>query len=151
MVVALLVNWFLSVFIKKAVKKIVGKRIQEKSKKRVETLISIFGGTSKFMIGIVALLMILPEFGVNIGALLAGMGVAGLAVGMAAREIISDFIAGVFILLENLYSVGDKVQITGIEGTVEEITLRRTIIKDGEGVLHSIPNSQIKTVARKPK
>ena len=71
-----------------------------------------------------------------------------LAVGMAARGIVADFIFGIFILLEGQYDIGDKVKIVGLEGIVEEITLRRTIIKDKEGAFHYIPNSQIKIVSR---
>jgi len=123
--------------------------MKEDKRKRAETLISIFGGTLKFTISIIALLMILSEFGVNIGPLLAGAGLVGLAVGMASREIVSDFLSGLFIILEDQYHVGDKVKIAGIEGEVKEITLRRTIIKDEGGLVHSIPNGQIKTVAKK--
>ncbi|MDP1538616.1 MAG: mechanosensitive ion channel, partial [bacterium] len=92
-----------------------------------------------------------PELGVNIAPILAGLGLMGLAVGMAARDIISDFISGLFILLEGQYYVDDKVKISGIEGVVKEITLRRTIIRDDTGVLHSFPNSQIKLVSKKEK
>lgn len=147
--VAYLISRFLKVFIEKIIKKQIKDRVNEEQRKKAQTLISVFGGTLKFIIWIVAFLMILPEFGINIAPILAGLGLVGLAVGMAARDIISDFISGLFILLENQYCVGDKVKISGIEGVVEEITLRRTTIKDGEGVLHSIPNSQIKTVAKK--
>jgi len=149
LVAAFLANWLLKVFIEKMVKRIVGDKIREAGRKRAETLISIFGGTAKFAIGIIALLMILPEFGINIGALLAGVGLIGLAVGMASREIISDFLAGLFVILEDQYHVGDKVKIAGIEGEVEEITLRRTVIRDATGLIHLIPNGQIKTVAKK--
>ncbi|MDI6883210.1 MAG: mechanosensitive ion channel [Patescibacteria group bacterium] len=152
LIAASLVNRFLATFIKKFVKKqIKDKTSEEKRRKRAETLISVFYGTTEFIIWIVAILMILPEFGINIAPILAGLGVAGLAVGMAAREIISDFISGLFIILESQYSVGDKVKIAGIEGEVKMITLRRTIIKEGTGILHSIPNSQIKLVSKKLK
>lgn len=149
LVAAYLINRFLKIFVEKAIKKIIGDKTQEAERKRAKTLIGVFGGTLKFIIWIVAFLMILPEFGINIAPILAGLGLVGLAVGMAARDIISDFISGLFILLEGQYCVGDKVKISGIEGVVQEITLRRTILKDGEGVFHSIPNSQIKVVAKK--
>ena len=126
-------------------------RSQEVEIKRAKTLISIFGGSLKFIIWIVAFLMILPEFGINIAPILAGIGLLGLAVGMAARDIISDFISGLFILLEDQYCIGDKVKVSGIEGIVQEITLRRTILRNGEGVFYSIPNSQIKIVAKNLK
>lgn len=149
---AFLINRFLQVLIEKIVKRTVEKRVDElENKKRADTLISIFGGTLNFIIWIAALLMILPEFGVNIAPILAGVGLLGLAVGMGARDIISDFISGIFILLEDQYRIGDEVKITGIEGRVSEITLRRTTIRSEDNVFHSIPNSQIKVVAKKSK
>lgn len=148
-VVAFLVNRVLKVFIGKIVKKIVGNINKEASKKRFQTLISVFEGTANFVVGIVALLMILPEFGIDIGALLAGAGLIGLAVSMGSREIIADFMSGLFIILENQYQVGDEVNIAGIEGKVKAISLRRTVIKDELGTIHLIPNSQIKIVAKK--
>jgi small conductance mechanosensitive channel len=149
LIAALIIHWFFKAFIGKIVKRVTGEKRGEAENKRAKTLISVFQGTANFIIGIVAILMILPEFGVNIGALLTGVGLLGLAVGMASKEIISDFLSGFFILLENQFQVGDKVKIAGIEGEVKEITLRRTIIKDEKGLLHAIPNSQIKVVAKK--
>lgn len=149
LVVAFLVDQFLKVIIGRAVKKISGNKIEKAGKKRAETLISVFGGTSKFIIWIIALLMVLPEFGINIGALLAGVSLIGLAVGMASREIISDFISGFFIVLEDQYYVGDKVKIAGVEGIVREITLRKTVLEDEAGLLHLIPNGQIKIIAKR--
>jgi len=75
----------------------------------------------------------------------------GLAMGMAAKDILADFIAGLFILLEGQYYVGDKIKISGLEGEVKEITLRRTIIRDEAGIIHSFPNSQIKLFSKKEK
>jgi len=146
---AYLLNRFLQIFIGKIIQKHLADKISEERKKRVETLISILAGTLRFVIYIIAILMILPEFGINIAPILAGLGLAGLAVGMAARDIISDFISGIFIVLENQYQIGDKVKIAGIEGKVKEMTLRRTIIIDENKICHSFPNSQIKLVSKK--
>ncbi len=143
---------FFNIFVQSFIKKIVLKNIKtknKKAKKRTETLISIFVGTLRFVIAIAVLLMILPEFGVNIAALLAGVGVIGLAIGMASREIVADFLSGIFILIEDQYCIGDRIKVLNIEGEVTEITLRRTSIKDDTGLLHSICNSQIKTIAKK--
>lgn len=148
---AYLANYFLRIFIKKGINKRIINNINGEKRKRAETLISVFGGTLSFIIWIVAVLMILPEFGINIAPILAGLGLVGLAVGMAAKDILADFIAGLFILLEGQYYVGDKVKISGLEGEVREITLRRTIIKDETGVIHSFPNSQIKLFSKKEK
>lgn len=146
---AYLVNQFFEIFIRKIIKKNQVGEIKEDRKKRIETLLSVFGVTSRFIIYIIALLMIFPEFGINIAPILAGLGLAGFAVGMAARDVISDFISGIFIILENQYQIGDKVKIYGIEGKVKEISLRRTVIVDENGFSHSIPNSQIKLVSKK--
>ena len=148
---AYLLNRFLQVFIEKIIQKNLADKINQERKKKVETLISVFGGTIRFVIYIVAVLMILPEFGINIAPILAGLGLAGLAVGMAARDIISDFISGIFIILENQYQIGDKIKIVGIEGEVKELTLRRTVIVDENNICHSVPNSQIKLVSKKAK
>ncbi len=149
LIAAFFINYFLRTFIKKVINKKIQEKINGNKKKRAETLISVFGGTLSFIIWVTAVLMILPEFGVNIAPVLAGLGLMGLAVGMAARDIIADFISGLFILLEGQYYVGDKIKISNIEGEVREITLRRTIIKDETGVFHSFPNSQIKLVSKK--
>ncbi len=117
-------------------------------KDRVDTLIGIFSGTSKFVVSVLAVLLILPEFGVNIAALLAGIGVLGLAVSLAAQGIVTDFLSGIFIIIEDQYMIGDKIRVTGVEGTVREMSLRRTLIEDDSGVMHAIPNGQIKNVAK---
>jgi len=146
---AYLIDHFLQIFVKKIIQgRLVGK-VDTDRKKRIETLTSVFSGTLKFIIYIIAILMILPEFGINITPILSGLGLAGLAVSMAARDLISDFISGIFIVLEDQYQLGDEVIIAGIKGKVKEMTLRRTIIVDENNICHSIPNSQIKLVSKK--
>ena len=149
LIAAFFSNIFLKVFIERIIKKRIGDKIKAIKRKRIETLTGILGTTLKFIIWITALLMILPEFGINIAPILAGAGLIGLAVGMASRDIISSFISGFFIILEDQYNIGDRVKIAGIEGEVKEITLRKTIIKDEKGVFHFIPNNQVKTVSKK--
>jgi small conductance mechanosensitive channel len=150
LIVTSLISRFLKVFIKKIVTKQIRDSIPaEEERKRIETLVSVFEGTLKFVIWIVALLMILPEFGINPTPILASLGVVGLAIGMAAKGIVIDFISGIFIILENQYHLGDEVKIAGLEGKVKEITLRRTIIQDKDGIIHSIPNGKVVTVSKK--
>lgn len=149
LIVAYFINRFLKIFVEKTIEKVVKDAIDgEDKKKRVKTLISIFTGTLKFIVSILALLMILPEFGINIAPILASLGLMGLAVGMAAQNVIADFIAGIFILLEDQYRIGDRIKILEVEGVVEELSLRRTVLKDGQGNVHSVPNSQIKMVTK---
>jgi small conductance mechanosensitive channel len=94
----------------------------------------------------IAVLMVLTEFGVEIGPAVAGLGVVGIAVGFGAQTIIRDWLAGIFIVLENQYSEGDVVRIAGVDGVVEGFSLRRTTLRDLDGTVHTVPNGQI-TVA----
>src|SRR6476661_6713411 len=86
-------------------------------------------------------------FQINIEPLLASAGIAGLAIGFGAQTLVKDVINGFFILLEDQYHLGDVVQISGVKGTVEDMSLRRTALRDGDGTLHFIPNSEIKVVS----
>lgn len=150
LVITGLINRFLRSFIIKMVKRQIKNNIpQEEERKRIETLVTVFEGTLKFIVWVIAILMILPEFGLNIAPILAGVGVVGLAIGMAARDIVSDFISGLFIILENQYHIGDNIKVAGLEGKVKEITLRRTIIEDKGGTFHSIPNGKITIVSKR--
>jgi len=150
LIVANLINRFLRNIIKKTIEKQIQNNISEQEKRmRIETLIVVFEGALKFIIWAVALLMILPEFGLEIAPILASVGVMGLAVGMAAKDIISDFIAGLFIILENQYCIGEEIKVAGVEGKVKEITLRKTIIESSDGSTHSIPNSKVTVISKK--
>ncbi len=150
LIVANLINRFSKTIIKKTIEKQVQNNISEQEKRmRIETLIAVFEGTLKFIIWVIALLMILPEFGLEIAPILASVGVMGLAVGMAAKDIISDFIAGLFIILENQYCIGEEIKVAGVEGKVKEITLRKTIIESNDGSVHSIPNSKVTVISKK--
>lgn len=114
---------------------------------QVRTLASVITSISVFIIVFVAALEILPLLGLNLGPLLASAGVAGLAIGFGAQTLVHDFINGFFILLENQYDIGDKIRIAGVSGTVEEMTLRRTVLRDDDGTLHTVPNSQVTIVS----
>jgi small conductance mechanosensitive channel len=92
---------------------------------------------------VVALLMILDEFAISIGPAIAGLGVVGIAVGFGAQTLIRDWLAGVFIILENQYSAGDVVRISGVDGVVEDFSLRRTTLRDLDGTVHTVPNGSI--------
>ncbi len=111
--------------------------------KRVDTLGHVIYRTILLVAVLIGLLTILPEFGVNIGALLAGAGLLGLAVGFGAQSLVKDMINGMFILVENQYGKGDVVNIAGVGGLVEDVNLRRTILRDLEGAVHSIPNGEV--------
>jgi small conductance mechanosensitive channel len=114
---------------------------------QLKTLAGIVYSAGVFIIIFNALLQILPVFGINIGPLLASAGVAGLAIGFGAQTLVKDVINGFFILMENQYEVGDVIRTGGITGTVESMTLRKTLIRDDQGALSTIPNSTITVVS----
>jgi moderate conductance mechanosensitive channel len=114
---------------------------------QVRTLASVLTSIGVFIILFVAALEVLPLLGLNLGPLLASAGVAGLAIGFGAQTLVHDFINGFFILLENQYDLGDKIRIAGVAGTVEDMTLRRTVLRDDDGTVHTVPNSQITIVS----
>jgi len=89
----------------------------------------------------------LSALDVNLAPLLASAGVVGIAIGLAAQNIVKDMLNGILILIEDQFNVGDVVRIAGLSGTVEAMTLRKTTVRDGDGTLYMIPNSQITTVA----
>jgi len=122
-----------------------GDRTEEESKLRLRTLSKVVARAGAVVILAVVVLMILQSFGIDITPVLAGAGVAGIAIGFGAQSLIKDILNGFFILLEDQFVEGDFVSIKGKEGTVEDFSLRRTILRDFKGDTHIIPNSQIKT------
>lgn len=114
---------------------------------QVRTLASVLNSIGIFIIVFVASLEILPLLGLNLGPLLASAGVAGLAIGFGAQTLVHDFINGFFILLENQYGIGDSIRIAGVKGTVEGMTLRHTELRDDDGTVHIVPNSQVTIVS----
>ena len=147
LIAALVINRIFKFLIAKAIRTVIEKSNGKIQGQRIKTLSKVFTSTLKVVIWIIAILMILPEFGVNPTPLLAGAGLVGLAIGMGAKNLIQDYLAGLFILLEDQYRVGEEVEILGKKGEVVDLNLRRTVIKDSEGNLHYLPNGQIKTAS----
>jgi small-conductance mechanosensitive channel len=114
---------------------------------QVRTLASVIRATGIGFIIFLAALEVLPLLGFKLEPLLASAGVAGVAIGLAAQTIVKDCLNGVLILVEDQYNVGDKVRLAGLSGIVESLSLRKTTVRDGDGTLYIIPNSQITTVA----
>jgi moderate conductance mechanosensitive channel len=121
-----------------------GDQTQEEIKKRADTLSSVITTTIQILIIFMFMLMALAEFNINITAFLTGAGVLGLAVGFGAQSLVKDVISGLFILMENQYRKGDVIKIAEVSGVVEEINLRRTILRDMDGINHVIPNGEIR-------
>jgi small conductance mechanosensitive channel len=145
-------------YVIKHLKKIILKRLEVKegskaqeTEKRVETLINILHSVGKVIIWVVFLMIILKKFGVDIGPILAGAGIIGLAVGFGSQELVRDFISGFFILLENQIRVGDVAIINGTGGLVESIELRTTNLRDFTGTTHVFQNGKINTISNMTK
>jgi len=156
LIIALIVNKIGKFLIEKTIRELVkpdrqAADYEEAEKKRENTLIKVFDSILKIAILVVIILTILPELGININGLLAGAGIIGLAVGLGARALIQDFLAGIFIILENVYRIGDSVCLDNTCGTVQDITLRKTVLRDLDGVEHHIANGTIKKASNRSK
>lgn len=111
--------------------------------RRVTTLGQLLVRIAAAVIVVVATLMVLGVFSVDIGPAVAGLGIAGLAIGFGAQALIKDWLSGIFIVAENQYNAGEHVRIAGVEGVVEDFSLRRTMLRDADGTVHHVPNGQI--------
>lgn len=114
---------------------------------QVKTVSQVIRATGLTVIGVITGLQFLDAVGINLGPLLASAGIAGVAIGLAAQNIVKDVLNGILILVEDQFNVGDTVRIAGLAGTVESMTLRKTTVRDADGTLYVVPNSQITTVA----
>lgn len=113
-------------------------------KKRMDTLDAFGTRAIRAFILIVATLMVLGHVGLDIGPAVAGLGVVGIAVGFGAQSLVRDYLNGALILVENQFAKGDVIRVAGVAGTVEDFTLRRTTLRDLDGVVHTVPNGEIK-------
>ena len=123
----------------------------EEIKKRADTISRAVVSVGLVAIIVIALLSIMAEVGVNIAPALAGMGIIGIALGFGAQSLVKDFLAGLFVLVEDQYRVGDAVRIADVTGIVEEISLRRTVLRDFDGIVHSVPNGEIRVASNLTK
>jgi small conductance mechanosensitive channel len=121
------------------------------AKKRAQTLGNILRHVLLIVIFFIAILMILGELGIQLGPLLATAGIGALAIGFGAQSLVKDVISGFFIILENQYRIGDAIEVAGVSGLVESVSLRKTVLRDLEGRVHTIPNGEIKVVSNLSK
>ncbi|HET9442446.1 MAG TPA: mechanosensitive ion channel domain-containing protein [Acidimicrobiales bacterium] len=117
-----------------------------RAEQRASTLGDVLASSVRAVVWGVAVLVILDEFGVNLAPLLAGAGIAGIAIGFGAQSLVKDVVSGVFILLEDQFGVGDIVTIDGCTGTVEDLTVRVTRLRTGDGTVWFVPNGEIRRV-----
>lgn len=122
-------------------------RGDERTALRAQTVTGILTATVSVIVWIFASLMVLGQLQLNIGPLLAGAGVAGLAIGFGAQQLVKDVIAGFFILVEDQFGVGDSITAVGVSGTVETVSLRITRIRGDDGVLHHVRNGDMSVVS----
>jgi small conductance mechanosensitive channel len=126
-------------------------RDPEEVKKRISTLSNIVRAVGVVSIWAISLMIILKKIGLDIGPVIAGAGIVGVAVGFGAQNLVRDVISGFFILLENQIRVGDVATVNGTGGLVESINLRTVVLRDLAGVVHVFPNGDISTLANRTK
>jgi len=118
----------------------------ERARQRAKTLGVLFKSIASAVIGAVTLMMLLGEFDINLGPLIAGAGILGVAIGFGAQSLVRDLLCGIFMLIEDQYGVGDVIDAGDATGTVELVGLRTTRIRDRHGTLWHIPNGEIRRV-----
>lgn len=153
-VAAFILNKIIYKFIERAVRvAVVGSFFtsKEEEEKRENTLIKIFSAAMKISLFSITLLMVLQEFGIEIAPILAAAGIVGLAFGFGGQYLIRDLISGLFIIMENQYRIGDVVSFDSASGLVEDISLRKTTLRDLNGVVHHVPHGEIKRVSNLSK
>lgn len=118
-------------------------------KKRQDTITSLFGTMLRVLVWVTAGFSVLRRVGIDPAPLLASAGILGVALGFGSQSLVKDLLSGLFIIIENQYRVGDVVDIEGAAGTVEQITIRSTVIRDIEGNVHYLPNGTVMHVINK--
>lgn len=151
----ILILLLIQVVLRQALEKIIYRAIslntyhtQKEAEQRAKTVVSMLQTALTFVLWVIGVIIILTILGINLAALLTGAGLVGVLIGFGAQSIVKDFLAGIFIILENQYRVGDVVKINGAtSGVVDSITIRITKLRDMDGALHFIPNGQITMVS----
>lgn len=113
---------------------------------QMRTLVPVLNGVMHTLIGAIALMMALSEIGINVGPLIAGAGVLGIALGFGAQSLVKDFLTGVFFIVEDIVSIGDIVRIGDSSGLVEAMTLRTIRLRDFDGTLHIFPYGEAQVI-----
>ena len=116
-------------------------------KKRIDTIDALATNAIRAFVAMIALVMILGKLNLDIGPAVAGLGVVGIAVGFGAQSLVKDYFNGALILIENQFAKGDVVTVAGVSGAVEDFSLRRTTLRDLNGVVHTVPNGEIRVAS----
>jgi moderate conductance mechanosensitive channel len=120
-----------------------------RAEQRIEALAGILRSVISFVIGAVATFMVMGEVGINLAPLIAGAGIVGIALGFGSQSLVKDFLAGLFILIEDQFGVGDIVDLGDATGTVEAVSLRTTRLRGIDGTVWHVPNGEIRRVGNK--
>ena len=147
LLLAFLFQWVIGLFVKRLHRHADRLVANHQRAGQLRTMAAILRATSFGIAGFYLLTQILSALGVSLGPFIASAGVIGLGISFGAQSIFKDMLTGIFILIENQYSVGDIIRIAGLTGTVEDLTLRVTKLRDSDGTVHIVPNSQITTVS----
>lgn len=116
------------------------------SRNRSRTVIALFRNIVRYAVILIAICVVLSMFSVDIGTILAGLGIIALIVGFGAESLIADVVTGLFILIDNQYNVGDIIEVNGFRGTVTDISVRTTVLTDVGGNVKIINNSDMKNI-----
>lgn len=151
-----LVTWLLWVVldtaIQEALKPPVNHRSGRQPSTRIKTILPLLRNAIKIILVVICAITTMANLGINVAPLLAGAGVVGLAIGFGSQQLVQDVITGLFIIIEDTFSVGDWVVLsTGHSGTVESLTIRTVRLRDGKGFVHSVPFGQIKAVTNQSR
>jgi small-conductance mechanosensitive channel len=125
------------------------KRSGVRQKERAKTTSTVLKSTLNGVIWLIAIFMILAEFGLNLGPLIASAGVIGVALGLGAQTLVRDILSGIFMLVEDQYGVGDKIDVLDVQGVVETVGLRITTVRDAKGTIWYLRNGEILKVGNK--
>lgn len=128
-----------------------GRRARDEQLKRAETLVRVLKVAVLVTVVSISLLIILAQVGISITPLLTAGGVAGIVIGFGTQSMVKDVLRGMIIITQNQYNKGDVVKIAGISGLVEDVTLMRTVLRDLDGIVHSIPNGEVTTASNYTK
>ncbi|HUG13686.1 MAG TPA: mechanosensitive ion channel family protein [Thermomicrobiales bacterium] len=147
-IIAIIVLRLLRSLVERVIQRVMERQDQtpRELKQKAQTLGNVIESTGRLLVFLIAGMMVLSNLGMNIAPLIASAGIAGLAIGFGAQSLIRDTLHGFFILFENQYGVGDVIRVNSFSGTVEEISLRRTVLRSINGAVVIVPNGEVRTV-----
>lgn len=151
-----LVTWLLWVVLDTAIQEALKPPVHHRSNRqpstRIKTILPLLRNAIKIILVVICAITTMANLGINVAPLLAGAGVVGLAIGFGSQQLVQDVITGLFIIIEDTFSIGDWVVLsTGHSGTVESLTIRTVRLRDGKGFVHSVPFGQIKAVTNQSR